>query len=303
MPLDFQPLNDWWEDHFDDSLSRLHHPLWLTYRKLYRAGVNLEDLTLIETLRLYFRAYSFMQDRMRSKRKPTTSDAQVLKKNERLFKRFGRIVADTLGANIENVTNSSAGIGTQVSRTPQGGSFGADNFLPRVGGLSQFLTHSRSHRNGIDQVIDRAFRDFQTVIELESGVAKGRSQDTWKKLIREVTPMVPKLEGLLLKYHADPFSLGKTPERWQTFILLAMVNYLEQKTQRPHYREAVDILNAQVPQLKGNYRLSNSSARARVTQFKDKHPDWKRDVKALYLCARQFANGGTHSVRLADPTC
>jgi hypothetical protein len=116
--------------------------------------------------------------------------------------------------------------------------------------------------------------------------------------------MIPKLEGLLLKYHPDPFSLGRTPEGWQTFILLAIVNYLEQKTRRhmPHYREAVDILNAQVPQLKGNYRLSCSSARARVTQFKDKHPGWKRDVKALYLCARQFANGG-HSVRLADPTC
>src|SRR5262249_23393470 len=155
----------------------------------------------------------------------------------------GRFVADTLGANMENVINASAGVDAQVPRVPQGGSFGADNLLPRVRGLSQFITQSMPQRNGIDQVINRVFRDFQRVVELNNGLAKGNQRDTWKKLIREVTPMVPKLTRLLLSYHPDPFSLGKTPERWQTFILLAMVNYLEQKTLRhmPHYREAVDI--------------------------------------------------------------
>jgi hypothetical protein len=301
MPLDFKPFSDWCKDHFEDSLS-MGDPRWKAYRDLYRSGVNLEDLTLIETLRLYFRAYLFMQDRMKSNRKPKTTDAQVLKKNERLFKRFGRIVADTLGANMENVTSASAGVGAQVSRTPRGGSFGADNLLPRVGGLSQFVTQSMPQRNAIDQVIDRVFQDFQIAIELES---EGRPNDTWKRLIKEVRPMVPKLNGLLLKYHPDPFSLGKTPERWQTFILLAMVNYLEQKTPRrmPHYREAVDILNAPVPRLKSNDRLTYGSARTRVTQFKQNYPKWKRDVKALYVCARQFANGGAHSVRLSNPTC
>src|SRR5262245_14850502 len=132
-----------------------------------------------------------MQDCMKSKRKPKTPDAQVLKKNERLFKRFGRLLADTLGANMENVINASAGVDEQLSRTPHGGSVGADILLPRVRGLSQFVTHSMPQRNGIDQVIDRVFLDFQTVIELESGVARGRAKDTWKNLIQEVIPMVP----------------------------------------------------------------------------------------------------------------
>jgi hypothetical protein len=258
MPVDFE---SWWleQDYFPSGLDRISHPLWKPYRKLYRSGLNHQDLTLIEELRLQFRGYLLTRACLKPQRKRKTSNVQVLKKNERLFKLFGRFVADTLGANIGN---------------------------------------------GIDQVIDRAFRDFQTVIELESGVAKGRSKDTWKSLIQEVIPMVPKLTGLSLKYYPDPSPLiGRTPEQWQTFILLAVVNYLEQKIHKPHYREAVDILNAQVPRLKSNDRLSYSSARARVTQFKQNDPNWQRDVKALYLCTRQFTNDGAHSVRLANPTC
>jgi hypothetical protein len=262
MPVDFE---SWWleHDYFPSGLDRTSHPLWKPYRKLYRS-LNSQDLTLIEELRLELRGYLLTRALLKPQRKRKTSNVQVFKKNERLFKRFGRFVADTLGANIGN---------------------------------------------GIDQVIERAFRDFQAVIELESGVAKGRSKDTWKSLIQEVIPIVPKLTGLSLKYYPDPSPLiGRTPEQWQTFILLAMVNYLEQKTQRPHYREAVDILNAQVPRLKSNElksndRLSYSSARARVTQFKQSHPNWRRDVKALYDETRQFTAGTPHSVRPADPTC
>ena len=298
MAVDFE---SWWleQDYFPSGLDRMNHPLLKPYCKLYRSGLNPEGLTLIETWRLYFRAYLFMQDRMKSKRKPKTPDAQVLQKNERLFKRFGRIVADMLGANMENVINASAGVDAQVRRVPQGGSFGADNLLPRTRGLSQFVTQSMAQRNGIDQVIDRAFRGFQTVIELESGVAKGRAKDTWKSLIQEVIPMVPKLNGLLLKYYPDPSPLaGRTPEQWQTLILLAMVNYLEQKIHKPHYREAVAILNAET---KTNDKLSYDSARARVTQFKNHHPDWQSDIEVLYT--RQFTNIGADPVRLANPTC
>src|SRR5215510_9692438 len=158
MPVDFE---SWWleHDYFPSGLDRMSHPLLKPYRKLYKSGLNGDDLTLIEKLRLEFRGYLFMRTRLKSKRKPKTSNVQVLKKNERLFKLFGRFVADALGANMENMINATAGVDAQVPQTPQGGSFGADNPLPRRGGgLSQFVTQSMPQRNGIDQVIERAFR-------------------------------------------------------------------------------------------------------------------------------------------------
>ena len=99
MPEDFE--SSWREhDYFPSGLDRVNHPLLKPYRKLYQSGLTPADLTVIETLRLYSRSYLLMQDYLRSKRKPKTSDAQVVKNNERLFKWFGRrIVADMLGVN------------------------------------------------------------------------------------------------------------------------------------------------------------------------------------------------------------
>src|SRR5215813_12427284 len=102
MPV--EDFESWWleHDYFPSGLDRTSHPLWKPYHKLYKSGLNGDDLTLIEKLRLEFRGYLFMRTRLKSKRKPKTPDAQVLKKNERLFKLFGRFVADTLEANVED---------------------------------------------------------------------------------------------------------------------------------------------------------------------------------------------------------
>jgi hypothetical protein len=50
---------------------------------------------------------------------------------------------------------------------------------------------------------------------------------------------------LLLKYHPGVLPEWKTPQQLQTFILLAVVNYLEQKRSTPTI-EKQDILNANV---------------------------------------------------------
>jgi hypothetical protein len=267
MPKDFQPFDSWWHGRFGFYTDNV---LWKPYSRLY-SHVNLKDLTLIETLRVLFRVYQKLD--IASKRKPKTpSNAAVAKKHERLFKWFGHIVA---------------GMWCEVLR--EWGSLKPGEVLALEANM--------------EGVIDRA---FQTLIQVENGLAQNgpNPKDSWKEIVRLVTPHVPKLNRLALKYHPGPRSNGRTPETWQTFILLAIVNYLEQKMHKPHYRETVNILNAVGSHQQKHDRLSVGSARARVIQFKKAHPDWHSDVEMLYRELRQqFTTASHDSTLLANPVC
>jgi hypothetical protein len=279
--LDFQPFERWWlkHDYFPSGLGRLSHPLWKPYRVLYRSSVNPKDLTLIEELRLCLQGYRIfllhMALKSKTKSKKTSNPALFLRRNERLIKLFGHMVAVEVWRELVQKCGSLT--------------------------LGEALAFEANMEANMGSVINHA---FQTAIEISQDVDSENPKDNWETLVREVTPMVPKLTGLLLKYHPGlSRSSGRTPQQWQTFILLAIVNYLEQKTQQPHYREAVDILNANVaPRLKNNDKLSRGSARARVSQFKKDHLDWHSDVETLYG-SLELTNRSKDSALLVNPTC
>ena len=245
-------FQEWWNEHIFDR----DPPREKVYKRLFAQGVSLDYVHfLCDALRFWDWWAKMIRERAAPSQKPPTL-LDAIKPHQRELGSLVRLLC--------NVTVFM--VLEEIKR-----------ILPE---FSASLNLSHEERQ---KLVDKSLAVYVALgvrlseKRLEISRAESEEMQARKKNLIAEFPLFAVLD----KYNQPmPRKRGNQPDRWGTFILLALSEHIREKTGHPGYSEAIGLLRLS-RKLLG--KVSRQLAETRIREFKRSNPSWQADLGSLKM--------------------